>query len=133
MNQAAVLAGPLHGYGVPTVGPVPNNPASPFLSPQGKAGDPFPYNPAKAKSLLTSRGWTVVPNGSTTCTDPSLCGPGIKKGQTLDFTMPYATGYAWLTAEMDQLQPNLASIGIKLNLEAKPFNQVTAQSQATAW
>ena len=127
MNQAAVLAGPLRGYGVPTVGPVPNNPASPFLSPQGKAGDPFPYNPAKAKSLLTSHGWTVVPNGSTTCTDPSLCGPGIKKGQTLDFTMPYATGYAWLTAEMDQLQSNLASIGIKLNLEAKPFNQVTAQ------
>jgi peptide/nickel transport system substrate-binding protein len=126
MNQAAVLAGPLRGYGTPTVGPVANNPATSFLSPQGKAGDPFPYNPAKAKSLLTSHGWTVVPNGTTTCTDPSLCGPGIKKGQPLNFTMPYATGLTWLASEMDQLQSNLATIGIKLNLKPEPFNQVTA-------
>jgi peptide/nickel transport system substrate-binding protein len=126
MNQAAVLAGPLRGYGSPTVGPVANNPPTSFLSAQGKAGDPFPYNPAKAKSLLTSHGWKVVPNGLTTCTSASLCGPGIKKGQTLNFTMPYATGFAWLASEMDELQSNLASIGIKLNLEPKPFNQVTA-------
>ena len=35
---------------------------------------------AKAKSLLTSHGWKVVPGGVTTCTDPSLCGPGVKAG-----------------------------------------------------
>jgi peptide/nickel transport system substrate-binding protein len=126
MNQAAVLAGPLRGYGTPTVGPVANNPPTSFLSPQGKAGDPFPFNPAKAKSLLTSHGWSVVPNGATTCSNSALCGPGIKKGQTLSFVMPYATGFAWLASEMDELQSNLASIGIKLTLEPKPFNQVTA-------
>ena len=79
MNQAAVIAGPLKGYGTVTVGPVGSNPVTPFLSPQGKAGDPFPYNPTKAKSLLTSHGWTVVPGGTTTCTNPSLCGPGITR------------------------------------------------------
>jgi peptide/nickel transport system substrate-binding protein len=128
MNQAAVIAGPLRGYGTPTVGPVADTPATSFLSPQGKAGDPFPYNPTKAKSLLTSHGWTVVPNGATNCANPSLCGPGIKKGQTLTFTMPYATGFAWLASEMVELQSNLASLGIKLNLVAKPFNQVTAET-----
>ena len=64
MNQAAVLSGPLRGYGTITVGPVGNTPVTSFLSPKGKQGDPFPYNPAKAKSLLTSHGWKVVPAGS---------------------------------------------------------------------
>ncbi len=126
MNQAAVIAGPLKGYGTITVGPVGSNPVTPFLSPQSKAGDPFPYNPTKAKSLLTSHGWTVVPGGTTTCTNPSLCGPGITKGSALSFNFPYATGSAWIEAEMTQLQSNALALGIKLNLEPKPFNQVTA-------
>ena len=42
MNQAAVIEGPLRGYGVPTIGPVPSTPATPFLSPMGMQGDPFP-------------------------------------------------------------------------------------------
>ena len=125
MNQAAVIAGPLRGYGTATVGPVPNTPATSFLSPKGKQGSQFPYNPAKAKSLLTSHGWTVVPNGVTTCANPSLCGPGIKKGQGLSFNFPYATGISWIASEMTQLQSNAASVGIKLNLDAEPFNQVT--------
>jgi peptide/nickel transport system substrate-binding protein len=86
MNQAAAIAGPLKGYGVPTVGPVGTVPVTSYLSPAGKAGDPWPYNPAKAKQLLTSHGWTVVPNGTTTCTTPAKCGPGIKQGQALSFT-----------------------------------------------
>ena len=126
MNQEAVISGPLRGYGTTTVGPVGTNPVTQWLSPQGKSGDPFPYNPDKAKSLLTSHGWNVVPNGVTTCTDPSLCGAGIKKGQKLSFGMPYATGYSWLESEMTQLQSNAATIGIKLNLEPKPFAEVTA-------
>jgi peptide/nickel transport system substrate-binding protein len=130
MNQAAVISGPLRGYGVPTVGPVGSTPASKFLSPQGKKGDPFPYNPAKAKDLLTSHGWKVVPNGVSTCVKPGTgageCGAGITAGTALSFNFPYATGISWITSEMTQLQSNAASIGIKLNLQPKPFNQVTA-------
>jgi peptide/nickel transport system substrate-binding protein len=126
MNQEAVISGPLRGYGTTTVGPVGTNPVTQWLSPQGKSGDPFPYDPGKAKSLLTSHGWNVVPNGVSTCIDPSLCGPGIKRGQKLSFSMPYATGYSWITSEMTQLQSNAATIGIKLNLQPKPFTEVTA-------
>jgi peptide/nickel transport system substrate-binding protein len=126
MNQEAVISGPLRGYGTTTVGPVGANPVTQWLSPQGKSGDPFPYDPGKAKSLLTSHGWNVVPNGVSTCIDPSLCGPGIKKGQKLSFSMPYATGYSWIASEMTQLQSNAATIGIKLNLQPKPFAEVTA-------
>jgi peptide/nickel transport system substrate-binding protein len=126
MNQAAVISGPLRGYGTATVGPVADTPVTLFLSPKGKAGNPFPYDPARAKSLLASHGWTVVPNGVSTCANPGLCGPGIKKGQGLSFNFPYATGFSWVTSEMTQLQSNAASIGIELNLEPRPFNEVTA-------
>jgi peptide/nickel transport system substrate-binding protein len=124
MNQAAVISGPLRGYGEFTVGPVGTVPVTQWLSPQGKKGDPFPYSPAKAKSLLTSHGWTVTPGGVTTCSNPARCGPGIKKGQGLSFNLPYATGTAWIQSEMTQLQSDAALVGIKLNLEPKPFDQV---------
>ena len=126
MNQEAVISGPLKGYGVPTVGPVGTIPVTSYLSPTGKQGDPWPYNPTKAKDLLTSNGWTVVPNGTTTCTDPAKCGAGIKQGQPLSFTLPYATGTDWIAQEMTQLQSNASGVGIKLSLDPRPFDQVTA-------
>ena len=128
MNQAAVIKGPLKGYGLPTVGPVGTLPLSgaSYLSPTGRQGDPWPYNPTKAKQLLSSNGWNVVAGGSTTCTDPAKCGAGIKQGQALSFTLPYATGTTWIEQEMTQLQSNAAGAGIKLSLDPKPFDQVTA-------
>jgi peptide/nickel transport system substrate-binding protein len=126
MNQAAVIAGPLRGYGTATVGPVADTPVTPFLSPKGRQGDPFPFNLGKAKSLLASHGWNVVPDGVSTCASPSRCGPGIAKGQALSFNFPYATGFSWVTSEMTQLQSNAAMAGIRLNLEPETFNQVTA-------
>jgi peptide/nickel transport system substrate-binding protein len=127
MNQKSVIQGPLRGYGQYTTGPVPNFPKTQFLSPNTPTGqDPFPFSESKAKSLLTSHGWKVVPNGTTTCTNPSLCGPGVKSGQAMNFQLPYANGTAWITSEMTQLQSNAASVGIKLNLKPEPFNQVIA-------
>ena len=128
MNQAAVIKGPLKGYGLATVGPVGTLPLSgaSYLSPTGRQGDPWPYNPTKAKQLLSSNGWNVVAGGSTTCTDPAKCGAGIKQGQALSFTLPYATGTTWIEQEMTQLQSNAAGVGIKLSLDPKPFDQVTA-------
>ena len=126
MNQEAILKGPLRGYGTLTTGPVGATPVTKYLSPQLKAGNPFPYNPTKAKTLLTSNGWKVVPNGVSTCTDPTKCGPGISSGHQLVFNMPYASGTQWITQEMEQLQSNASLVGIKINLEPKPFNQVTA-------
>jgi len=130
MDQSAVISGPLRGYGIATPGPVGSFPVTQWLSAQGKAGNPFPFSPAKAKDLLTSHGWKVVPNGVSTCvkpgTGPGECGLAIKTGQGMSFTFPYATGQAWVQSEMTQLQSNAASIGIKLNLEPKPFNQVLA-------
>jgi peptide/nickel transport system substrate-binding protein len=135
-NQKADIEGPMRGYGAPTVGPVGSTPVSKFLSPtlraETSAGStgPYPFSIAKAKALLTSHGWTVVPGGTTTCTDPAKCGPGIPKGKALTFNFPYASGLSWLASVMEALQSNAAQVGIKLNLEAKPINQITQTSLA---
>jgi peptide/nickel transport system substrate-binding protein len=126
MNEQALIQGPLKGYAFPTVGPVANQPKTSWLSPQLASGNQFAYDPAKSKSLLTSHGWNVVPGGTTTCTNASLCGPGISAGSTLSFTFNYATGLAWIAAELTQLQSNAAALGIKLNLKPEPFNTVVA-------
>jgi peptide/nickel transport system substrate-binding protein len=128
MNEQAVIAGPLKGYAFPTVGPVANQPVTSWLSPQLASGNQFAYDPSKSKSLLTSHGWNVVPGGTTTCTNPSLCGTGISAGSALSFTFSYATGQAWIQAELTQLQSNAAALGIKLNLKPEPFNTVVAAS-----
>jgi peptide/nickel transport system substrate-binding protein len=127
LNGQAVLQGPLKGYGSLTTGPVAPVPATSWVSSQG-ATNAFPYNPAKAKSLLTSHGWTVTPGGTDTCANASLCGSGITKGSTLSFGFAYATGLQWITAELTQLQSNALALGIKLNLKPEPFDTVVAAS-----
>ncbi len=124
MNQAAIISGPLRGYGAVTVGPVAATPATKWLSATGRKGDPFPFNPGKARSLLTSHGWTVVPNGTTTCADAAKCGAGITAGTPLSFNFIYESGVSWVQSEMTQLQSNAAAIGIRLSLVPRPFNQV---------
>ena len=128
VNQEAVIKDLLRGYGTLTLGPVGSTPVTRYLSPALRSGNPFPYNPTAAKNLLTSHGWKVVPNGITTCADPSKCGPGVKLNQPMTFTMPYATGIGWLTAEMAQLQSSASLAGIKINLLPRASGVVTAMA-----
>jgi peptide/nickel transport system substrate-binding protein len=126
LNQQAIIRGPLRGYGKPTVGPVANIPATDWLSAKGRQGEPYPYDPAKAKALLVAHGWTIVPNGVSTCADPAKCGAGITKGSGLSFNFLYESGVGWVTSEMEQLQSAGSLVGIKLALQPKPFADVIA-------
>jgi peptide/nickel transport system substrate-binding protein len=132
INQPADLAGPLRGYGTMQPGPVGNYPVTSWLSAQGRQGPPYPYSPAKAKALLTSHGWSVAPQGTTTCAKPGTaagdCGAGITKGSTLNFNFTYANGLAWVGQELLQLQSSAASVGIKLSLKPEPFDDVVSAS-----
>jgi len=131
MNQKAIISGPLRGYGALTVGPVAATPATKWLSSTGRAGDPYPYNPTKAKQLLTSHGWKVTPGGTSTCAKPGTaadeCGAGVTAGSGLDFNFLYLSGTAWVQSEMTQLQSNSSSIGIKLNLVPKTLGDILSE------
>jgi peptide/nickel transport system substrate-binding protein len=131
MNQKAIISGPLRGYGALTVGPVAATPATKWLSSTGRAGDPYPYDPTKAKQLLTSHGWKVTPGGTSTCAKPGTaadeCGAGVTAGSGLDFNFLYLSGTAWVQSEMTQLQSNSSSIGIKLNLVPKTLGDILSE------
>ena len=119
------------GYGVGTYGPVPNEPENNFVSSEVK-NNPYPYNPTKAVSLLKDHGWTVVPNGTSTCADPGTaanqCGAGIPAGAKLDFNLPYASGSDALTQLMNAEKSSWASAGITMNLSQQSFNTVIGNS-----
>jgi peptide/nickel transport system substrate-binding protein len=127
INQAAYIASFLQGYGYPGYGPVPLQPASQFVSPQEKH-NPYPYDPALATALLQGHGWTLVRNGTDTCTRPGTgphqCGAGIAAGTKLAFTLQYATGTLATSEEAASLQSAFSGAGITLALSSAPFSAV---------
>jgi peptide/nickel transport system substrate-binding protein len=128
VNQAAIIQGPLHGYGKVSTGVVGDYPRTTYLSPLARQGDPFPYNPGQAHSLLVDHGWNVNPGGISTCvkpgSGPTQCGRGVHAGAKLNFSLLYASGTAWLEAGILQLKSNASEVGINLNLTSEPTNSV---------
>jgi peptide/nickel transport system substrate-binding protein len=127
-NQAAIIQGPLHGYGHVTTGPVGGFPPTKYLSPLARSGDPYPYDPSEARRLLSKHGWNVDPRGVSTCTQPGTgpaeCGKGVSHGAQLSFDLLYATGQAWLESALLQLVSNARQVGIKITLIPRSFNGV---------
>jgi peptide/nickel transport system substrate-binding protein len=79
---------------------------------------------------MSSNGWKVVPGGQSTCikpgTGPGTCGPGIKSGQTIAFTLDYESGVVAVQNEMNDLAAQAKKIGITINLTTHPFQTVVA-------
>ena len=105
----------------------PSYPPTSFASKQ-ESTNPYPYNPAHAKSLLKRTAGRVVPDGITTCTDagtgPTECGKGIAKGAALNFQYLYYNGVVSFVSQIKELQSSWAQAGIKLTLEGKSFGDV---------
>ena len=131
VDQPQYIAELSHGYGVATYGPVPIVPANPFASALEKA-NPYRYDPARAKSLLTSHGWNVVANGTSTCRSagagPTRCGAGIPAGARLAFHLQYASGTTVNTATMAAEQSSWASVGIDVSLSSASFGTVVGNA-----
>jgi len=132
LNQPLVVAKAFKGYGYPQWSPVPLRPANnQWLSPAAKQGNPFSFSPSRAKSLLTSHGWTEQ-GGVMTCTSPgsgsTQCGAGIPKGKKLAIKFDYASGTPSLDQQMQQYKSDAAKAGIQLNLKQSPFNSVIGEA-----
>jgi len=126
VDQEGVINGPLHGYGKPNYGPVSGFPVTKFLSPALAAkGDQWKLNISAAKTALLSHGWEAHSNGPDTCEHPNLCGPGVKAGQSLTFTLMYATGIDYLESAVRELASNASLAGITVKLDPEAFNTVT--------
>jgi peptide/nickel transport system substrate-binding protein len=130
INRPQIVSKVYQGYADPGNGPIPQQGFSQWLSPLEKAGGPYPYNPSKAISLLTSHGWKVAPNGVTTCQHPGAgatqCGSGVKQGQPLTFQLAYSSGSTTTDETEAAIQSSEAQAGIKINLKSVPFDTLTA-------
>jgi len=127
VDQPLYIKKVFKGYAVPTYGPVPVTPTNSFASSFEKE-NPFPYSPSKAKSLLSSHGWKIVPNGTDTCikagTASNECGAGIPVGTPLSFQLPFATGTEALTDMMTAEKAAWSAVGINITLVPQTFDTV---------
>lgn len=125
----AEIKGAFDGAAAPAYGPVGVVPKSPY-APSNALTDPYPFSVDKAKQLLTSHGWTVVPNGTTTCTSPGSgadqCGAGIARGQNLDFTFYYANSPKATAQIATTFAANLEQVGVHVTLKSDTFNNIIA-------
>lgn len=125
INQPLLIRSIYHGYAYPTYGPVPDKPFTSFASPSEK-NPTYPYDPSAAVASLRSHGWNVVPNGTTTCSDPSKCGPGITKGMPLSLTAIQPTGFPEIDDMMQAIQSSMSAAGIKWTLVGLTNNGIGA-------
>jgi peptide/nickel transport system substrate-binding protein len=132
IDEPAYITDFFHGYASPDYGPVAAEPASEFVGPAAKT-NPYPYDPSRAKALLKAHGWTVRPNGTSSCANAGTasdeCGAGIQAGQQLTFTMEYASGTAAWTSEMEALRSAFSLVGISLTLTSASFNTVLTYAE----
>jgi peptide/nickel transport system substrate-binding protein len=116
----------LYNTADPTCGPIPLAPPSPLVDTSAIPFSPCAFSPTTAQQLLTSHGWKVVPNGTTTCQNPSLCGAGIKQGEGISFNIDYQSGVVAVQDEMNDLASQAKKLGITISLTTHPFSTVVA-------
>lgn len=127
-NQPGMDSAVGRGYSYPTTNGVPPYPRSQWVTSSMTANGgqgPYPYNPARAESLLASHGWKKV-GGVLTCesagTAASDCGAGIAKGTQAKMTMAYTSGISTQADQVDILKSGLAQAGIQLTPNAQTFD-----------
>jgi peptide/nickel transport system substrate-binding protein len=128
IDRTQIVSKIYDGYADPGNGPVPVAGFSAWTSPLEKSGGPYPYDPAKAISLLTAHGWKVTPNGTSTCqragTGAADCGAGIKAGQPLSFQLLYSSGSTTGDEEVASIQSSESQAGVAISLKSEPFNSL---------
>jgi peptide/nickel transport system substrate-binding protein len=130
IDQEGMIKSVNRGYGYPTSGGVPTQPASqwvPSVQSQNGGQGPYAFSVANATALLTSHGWKNV-GGTMTCETASLCGPGVTAGTKLSMTMDYATGITAFQQEVAIIKSDMASAGISMNLVPQSFNTIIGET-----
>lgn len=134
-DEAAEIKGVYHGAAAPAYGSVPVAPQSPY-TPSNALTNPFPFSVDAATKLLKDHGWTVVPDGKTTCTSPGTgpnqCGAGITAGQDISFVLYYVSSKAPIAALDTAWVGNLKKIGVNVTLKSDTFNNIIANESVAS-
>ncbi len=130
MDQPAQVSAILDGGGYPDYGPLPPEPANPYVTAYQDKG-PYPFSISKARALLVAHGWSIPSSGPAVCkhsgTGPTDCGAGITAGEKLSLKLLYASGTAAGASEMANYKSDAGQAGIVLNVTGSPIGNVIAQ------
>jgi len=135
VDQQGIIDAYLHGAGGGDYGTVGQYPPTAY-TPADDLTNLYPYSVSDAASLLKDNGWTVVPNGTTTCTNPGTgagqCGAGIPKGTPLNISLQYASVVQLSQQESTLLASVAKQVGINFTLKAGTFAVLTQDDNDVA-
>jgi len=124
VDQRSLIESVDKGYGSAIDSPLP--PATPTTLSRPIV-NPYPFNFAAARTLLSAHGWTLV-NNVQTCTQPGTgsgeCGANIAQGYQLSFNVVWPTGSTTLAQTMTSEIANWQSLGIEITHSTDIFNNV---------
>jgi peptide/nickel transport system substrate-binding protein len=134
-DQPAYVKGLYKGAAVPDYGPIGVAPASPYAPANAKSA-PYPYSISGAAKVLTSHGWKVVANGSTSCVKPGTgageCGAGIPTGTKIAPAMFYDNSPPVTGEQAQALAAAAKQVGINIQLTSKTFSFLVQNYSAAA-
>jgi peptide/nickel transport system substrate-binding protein len=127
IDQDGYIKNIFKGYATPDYGPVPIRPVTNFAD-AFEQKNPYPFDASAAIKLLKDNGWTVNPNGVSTCSNPGSgsgqCGDGIANGAKASFKLEYASGTLVVKQEMEAMKSDFSKAGLEVNLSEAPFDTV---------
>jgi peptide/nickel transport system substrate-binding protein len=121
LDQDSAVRDIYHGYAYRQNGPVPMIPATDLVSPRQRgAAWPLPFDPERAKRLLTENGWDTSSTPAVCVnpgTGPGQAGEGIPAGTRLSLLLRYVEGRPALTRLMTKFKQDAAAAAVELRLE----------------
>jgi peptide/nickel transport system substrate-binding protein len=133
VNQSIDILKANQGYGFPQYGPIPTQPANPFIS-KSATINPYPFSITAARQLLESHGWSVPTSDTAFCHDPGTgpnqCGIGIPAGKKLVFKLEETAGQTSTSEAMQELASDASAAGITINIVNETGNQVVGDAVA---
>ena len=124
VDQPSIIESADKGYGSAIDSPLPPSTPSTLSKP---IANPYPFNFAAARTLLSAHGWTLV-NNVQTCTEPGTgngqCGANIAQGYQLSFNVVWPAGSTSLDQTLSSEIANWQSLGILITHSTDSFNNV---------
>ena len=126
VDQRNIIESADKGYGTQIDSPLPPRTPSTLSRP---IANPYPFNLAAARTLLSAHGWSLV-NNVQTCTDPGAgaaqCGANIAQGYQLNFNVVWPAGSPALDQTLSAEIANWQLLGILINHSTDTFNNVVS-------
>ena len=124
VDQRSLIENADKGYGSAIDSPLPPSTPRTLSKP---IVNPYPFNFAAARTLLSAHGWTLQ-NNVQTCTEPGTgagqCGANIAQGYQLSFNVVWAAGSPSLDETLTSEIANWQSLGILITHSTDTFNNV---------